>query len=78
VAVAVVGQAEVPVSEPSIVTLTIPICTLCLGGAGGECHVPGCCFWMCPAITPEQASHLRDRAFIDIVVANRDAFGESA
>jgi hypothetical protein len=22
------------------------MCDLCLAGAGGECHVPGCAFWL--------------------------------
>jgi hypothetical protein len=31
----------------NIVTLTL--CDLCLDGAGGECHVPGCALWMSQA-----------------------------
>jgi hypothetical protein len=62
-------------AEPSLVQIEITICTLCLAGAEGECHVPGCWFWMCPAITAEQAERIRDRAFVEIVVKNRDAFG---
>ncbi len=27
------------------------VCDLCLSGAGGECHVPGCSFWMHDAPT---------------------------
>lgn len=27
----------------------VAICTSCLDGAGGECHTPGCLFWMCSA-----------------------------
>lgn len=27
----------------------VAICTPCLDGAGGECHTPGCLFWMCSA-----------------------------
>ena len=34
--------------EPTIkvFTVTLDICELCLSGAGGHCHVPGCAFWM--------------------------------
>ena len=62
--------------EPSLVQVEITICTLCLAGAGGECHVPGCWFWMWDAPTPELAERIRNRAFIEIVAANRDAFEE--
>jgi hypothetical protein len=27
-------------------TVTLWLCDLCLDGAGGECHVPGCSLWM--------------------------------
>lgn len=27
----------------------VAICTPCLDGAGGECHTPGCLFWICAA-----------------------------
>jgi hypothetical protein len=26
--------------------VTLWLCELCLAGAGGECHVPGCALWM--------------------------------
>jgi hypothetical protein len=26
--------------------IEVNVCTLCLRGRGGECHVPGCAFWM--------------------------------
>lgn len=26
--------------------VTLLVCELCLAGDGGECHVPGCAFWM--------------------------------
>jgi hypothetical protein len=29
-----------------LVHVSFDICRLCLGGAGGECHVPGCVSWM--------------------------------
>ena len=62
--------------EPTVATLTLPICSLCLGGAEGECHVPGCVFWMCPAPNAEQAERIRGHAFGEIVKANADAFEE--
>ena len=39
--------------------VTVLICGLCLGGAEGECHSPGCAFFICPAPTAEQAERLR-------------------
>ena len=60
--------------EPTVAMLTLPICTLCLGGKAGECHVPGCVFWMCPAPSAEQAERIRGYAFVEIVRANADAF----
>lgn len=32
---------EVPVHR-----YLIYLCDLCIGGAGGECHVPGCALWL--------------------------------
>ena len=26
--------------------VTLDICEPCIEGAGGECHTPGCAFWM--------------------------------
>ena len=31
--------------EPTLRSVTILLCSLCLGGAGGECHVPGCALY---------------------------------
>jgi hypothetical protein len=39
-----VPELEIPVRR-----VTLDICELCLAGDGGECHVPGCAFWMRPA-----------------------------
>lgn len=39
--------------------VTIDICEACLSGVGGECHVPGCIFFWCPAITAEQAKRFQ-------------------
>lgn len=36
-------------NEPALefVTVTaLPICSACLDGEGGECHTPGCVFWI--------------------------------
>lgn len=37
-----------PSAEPELqfVTGTIPICSACLDGEGGECHTPGCILWI--------------------------------
>ena len=32
---------EIPVRD-----VTISLCELCINGAGGECHTPGCALWM--------------------------------
>lgn len=32
--------------EPNLYRVTVVICAHCLTGDGGECHVPGCAFWM--------------------------------
>lgn len=39
--------------------VTFPICELCLTGKGGECHSPGCAFFICPALDDEQAERVR-------------------
>ena len=36
-----------------LINLTISVCTPCLADAGGECHTPGCAFWMQDAPTAE-------------------------
>lgn len=33
-------------NEPKVHTVEIRLCDLCLAGAGGECHVPGCALWL--------------------------------
>lgn len=33
-------------SDPQLNYVEIVLCDLCLDGAGGECHVPGCALWM--------------------------------
>lgn len=45
--------------DASLLTLQVTVCSLCVGGSGGECHVPGCMFWMCPAPDEEQAARFR-------------------
>lgn len=39
-------QAAPSYVEIPVRMMTIPICDLCLNGAGGECHVPGCGFFL--------------------------------
>lgn len=37
-------------------------CEPCLSGAGGECHVPGCAFWMDDAPTGDFLAWLQHRS----------------
>ncbi len=30
----------------TLVRVTLVLCSRCLAGEGGECHVPGCALWM--------------------------------
>lgn len=39
-------MSEQTATEPTLTTMALTVCSLCAGGAGGECHVPGCAFWM--------------------------------
>lgn len=32
--------------SPALFTVTLTLCSLCLLGEGGQCHVPGCAMWM--------------------------------
>lgn len=32
--------------EPTLVRVSLVLCSLCLSGAGGQCHMPGCALWM--------------------------------
>jgi hypothetical protein len=33
-------------SEPAVRRVIVNLCELCIAGAGGECHVPGCVLWI--------------------------------
>lgn len=33
-------------TEPTLTTMALTVCSLCASGVEGECHVPGCAFWM--------------------------------
>jgi hypothetical protein len=33
-------------TEPTLTTMALTVCSLCAGGTEGECHTPGCAFWM--------------------------------
>jgi hypothetical protein len=35
------------------------VCDLCLAGEGGECHAPGCAFWLRDAPTGQELKTLR-------------------
>lgn len=52
------AEAVKVLEEPEIKSVTIDVCVLCLAGFGGECHSPGCVFFICPAPTFEQAQRL--------------------
>lgn len=53
-----------------LVTFMLTVCSLCLNGAGGECHMPGCVFWMCPAPDEEQGGKLMFAALTDLAAAS--------
>ena len=44
--------------DPGLNRVTLILCDLCLNGAGGECHVPGCAFWLNRA--PDLSLRVRD------------------
>lgn len=46
-------------AEPSL--HVIHVCELCACGAGGECHVPGCVFWMHDAPTGDTLAAIAGR-----------------
>lgn len=46
-------------ADPVIHNITIDLCDICLMGIGGECHSPGCIFWMCAGPTEEAADRFR-------------------
>lgn len=52
-----------PITEPEIPVFRIEtlVCQLCLRGAGGECHVPGCSFWLHDAPTGATLWWLREQ-----------------
>ncbi len=56
--------------EPAVHTVMLRLCELCLGGAGGECHVPGCALWLNRA--PDMAIH---RELYEIVNVPSDGKG---
>lgn len=37
-------DATIQSGEPTLHNVTATICSMCLDGAGGECHTPGCAF----------------------------------
>lgn len=41
-------MSDAPQGWP-LATVTLQVCQLCLLGQGGECHTPGCAFWMSAA-----------------------------
>lgn len=50
------------------------VCDLCLTAAGGECHVPGCVYWMQAAPVGSALAWLRERrAVTPHLLAEKDA-----
>ena len=49
-----------PDPEPTLHLVEMQMCSLCLDGAGGECHTPGCILWINRA--PDLS--LRDHPFL--------------
>lgn len=47
-------------SEPTLHEVRLTLCSLCLDGAGGECHTPACALWINRA--PDLP--LRDHPFV--------------
>jgi hypothetical protein len=38
--------ADPAADRPYLTQVILTLCSPCLNGAGGECHVPGCALWM--------------------------------
>lgn len=54
------------------------VCDLCLSGAGGECHVPGCSFWCHDAPTGETLRWVQSVGeTTKILDASREQCGET-
>ena len=58
-------------SDPRLNRVTMILCDLCLDGAGGECHVPGCALWLNRA--PDIS--LRDNPAINIIQEEGESNG---
>ena len=48
--------------DPKLHRVSLYVCALCLDGEGGECHVPGCAFWMHAAPIGDPLDVLREYA----------------
>lgn len=44
----------------ALVRVPLDVCGYCLRGDGGECHYPGCAFWMSDAPDEAVAQRMRD------------------
>jgi myo-inositol-1-phosphate synthase len=55
----VVRCADQEISTPVVVCSLrmVPVCAACESGIGGECHTPGCSFWMRDAPSESLAFH---------------------
>lgn len=52
-------------TEPRLIAIGFNVCEPCLTGAGGECHVPGCTFWMHDAPIGSDIAWLRERRVLE-------------
>jgi hypothetical protein len=42
----IITEDEIKEDESKLRRVTLDLCVLCLNGAGGECHSPGCALWI--------------------------------
>lgn len=62
------------VDETQVRRIEAYVCDLCLSGAGGECHVPGCGFWIFDAPAGRELETLRRwRAHTELIEKERAA-----
>lgn len=61
------SRATAQQSEPEIETfeVLIRLCSLCLEGAGGECHTPGCAMWLNRAPDLPLREHVMVNVFLN-------------
>ncbi len=55
------SEVERLLNWPELIHVEFDICVLCAEGDRGECHSPGCAFWMCDAPSLKFLNTLADR-----------------